>query len=75
MATTREPLYVIRNRQTGRYISRIDYGYKPPRPIYEDDFHAPKLFCPYNIENVMRIADLDNGTFEKVPVTLNLVDV
>ena len=75
MATTKEPLYVIRNRQTGRYISIIDYGYKPPRPIYEDSYHVPKLFCHYNIENAMRIAGLDDDTFEKVPVTLILVDV
>lgn len=72
MARMSEPLYMVRNRKTGKCISSIDYGTKPPEPIYENAYHPPKLFCAYNVDSVMRVAGLDSDLFEKVTANVQL---
>ena len=39
-----EIYYAMRNRKTGAWLSRVDYGKKPPEPIDVGPYRAPKLF-------------------------------
>lgn len=71
MERTDEIYYAMRNRKTGAWLSRVDYGKKPPEPIDEGLYRAPKLFTSGGGKGLCGVVSVGSADdYEIVPVRI-----
>ena len=65
-----ERLYMLRNRKTGAWLCKVDFGKKPPVPIDADAYRAPKLFTAGECDAYCTVAGIGPDTYRAVWVRI-----
>ena len=65
-----EKLFMLRNRKTGAWLCKVDFGKNPAEPIDADSYRAPKLFVAGECEAYCTVAGISADDYEAVPVRI-----
>ena len=65
-----EKLLMLRNRKTGAWLCKVDFGKKPAEPIDADSYRAPKLFVAGECDAYCTVAGISAADYEIVPVRI-----
>ena len=65
-----EKLFMLRNRKTGAWLCKVDFGKKPAEPIDADAYRAPKLFAAGECDAYCTVAGISADDYEIVPVRI-----
>lgn len=65
-----EKLFMLRNRKTGAWLCKVDFGKNPPQPIDADAYRAPKLFAAGECDAYCTVARISAADYEIVPVRI-----
>lgn len=66
------PLYAIRHKETGRFMTGTDFRYCPPRQILSN-YDSPLLFTGYNLLGELKRRKISMRCYTVVRVTVEEV--
>lgn len=71
--TTNLPLYAIKHKESGRFVTGTNFRYSPPRQILSD-YHAPLLLTGYDLMSELQRRQVSMRYYEVVKVTVEEVE-